>query len=78
MLECLSTLKRGFRQVFGTTVFGYLHHYRLEQARQLLEAGDMNITETAHAIGFADRSYFAAAFRKKFGLNPSRYLKARD
>ncbi|WP_375475223.1 hypothetical protein [uncultured Nostoc sp.] len=27
------TLKRGFRQIFGTTVFGYLHDYRMEQAR---------------------------------------------
>jgi AraC-like DNA-binding protein len=72
--EC--TLKRGFRQVFSTTVFGYLHHYRLEQARQLLETGDMNITEITHAVGFADRSYFAAAFRKKFGVNPSHYAKS--
>lgn len=72
--EC--TLKRGFRQVFGTTVFGYLHHYRLEQARQLLEAGDLNVTEITRRIGFADRSYFAAAFRKKFGLNPSHYAKS--
>ncbi len=32
--EC--TLKRGFRQIFGNTMFGYLHDYRMEQARQLL------------------------------------------
>ena len=30
------TLKRGFREVFGITAFGYLHNYRLEQARELL------------------------------------------
>jgi AraC-like DNA-binding protein len=57
--EC--TLKRGFRQVFGTTAFGCLHHYRLERARQLLEMGEMNVTEVSRAVGFADRSYFAAA-----------------
>lgn len=72
--EC--TLKRGFRQVFGMTVFGYLHHHRLEQARQLLEAGEMNVAEVARKVGFADRSYFAAAFCKKFGLNPGLYRKA--
>ena len=71
--EC--TLKRGFRQVFGTTVFGYLHHQRLEQARQLLEVGEMNVAEVAQKVGFADRSYFAAAFCKKFGLNPGLYRK---
>lgn len=29
-------LKWGFRQVFGTTVFGYLHEHRMERSRQLL------------------------------------------
>jgi AraC-like DNA-binding protein len=72
---CLSdrTLKQGFRQVFGTTVFGYLHDYRLEQARQLLETGDLNVTEVGQTIGFASRSYFAIAFKKKFGRNPKDY-----
>jgi AraC family transcriptional regulator, transcriptional activator of the genes for pyochelin and ferripyochelin receptors len=67
------TLKRGFRQVFGTTAFGYLHDYRLEQARQLLKTGEMNIAEVSRAVGFTSRSYFAAAFRKQFGLNPKDY-----
>jgi AraC-like DNA-binding protein len=68
------TLKRGFRQVFGTTAFGCLHNHRLEQARQLLEERRLNISEIAQAIGFANRSYFAAAFRKKFGVSPREYL----
>ncbi|MBD1909253.1 MULTISPECIES: AraC family transcriptional regulator [unclassified Leptolyngbya] len=67
------TLKRGFRQVFGTTAFGLLHDYRLEQARQLLESRDCNISEVARSVGFANRSYFANAFRKKFGINPKDY-----
>lgn len=69
--EC--TLKQGFRQVFGTTVFGYLHEYRLEQARQLLANGHMKVSEVMEAVGFADRRYFAAVFRKKFGINPRDY-----
>ncbi|OKH45226.1 AraC family transcriptional regulator [Calothrix sp. HK-06] len=68
------TLKRGFRQCFGTTVFGYLHNYRLEKAQQLLLIGDMSIAEVASCVGFASRSYFATAFRKKFGANPKQYL----
>lgn len=68
------TLKRGFRQVFGTTAFGYLHGYRLEQARQLLEEGHLNVSEVARRIGFVNRSHFAAAFRKKFGFLPKEYL----
>lgn len=30
------TLKKGFRQVFGTSAFGYLHDYRMQQVQQLL------------------------------------------
>ncbi|MBG1240258.1 helix-turn-helix domain-containing protein [Nostoc sp. NZL] len=73
--EC--TLKRGFRLVFGTTAFHYLHNYRLEKAQQLLHTGDMNVVEVSRIVGFASRSYFAAAFRKKFGLNPKEYLTNR-
>jgi AraC-like DNA-binding protein len=69
------TLKKGFREVFGTTAFGYLHDYRLEKARQLLSLGNMKVQDIVHRVGFSDGSYFAAAFRKKFGVNPSFYAK---
>jgi len=63
-------LKRGFRFCFGTTAFGYLHDYRMEQARQLLIDNQMQVNEVARAVGYASRSSFAAAFRKKFGVSP--------
>lgn len=68
------TLKRGFRQVFSTTVFGYVCDRRMEHARHLLLQGDMKVEEVAQAVGYASRSRFAAAFRKKFGANPKAYL----
>lgn len=68
-----NALKRGFRQVFGTTVFGYLHDYRLEQAQRLLASGEMKVAEVAAAIGFESRSYFSISFRKKFGMTPKAY-----
>jgi len=71
-------LKRGFLQVFGKSAFKYLHDYRLEQARQLLVSGEMNVEEVAFRVGFDSRSYFALAFRKKFGLNPKQYYQHRQ
>ena len=70
-------LKQGFRQIFGTTVFGYLHNYRLVQARQLLEKGDVKVGDVMRLVGWSDRKHFAASFRKKFGVNP-RQLKIRS
>ncbi len=67
------TLKQGFRQVFGTTAFGWLHHHRMERAKELLESGRCNVTEAAREVGFSNRGHFAASFRKKFGVNPKTY-----
>ncbi|WNZ22663.1 helix-turn-helix transcriptional regulator [Leptolyngbya sp. NK1-12] len=69
--EC--TLKQGFKQEFGMTVFDYLLDYRLEQAREMLERGAMQVAEVMTAVGLKNRSYFAAAFRQKFGQNPKQY-----
>jgi AraC family transcriptional regulator, transcriptional activator of the genes for pyochelin and ferripyochelin receptors len=44
-------LKRGFRTLFGTTVFGYLHNHRMQKALQLLQEGGMTVAAVASAIG---------------------------
>ena len=66
-------LKRGFRQVFGTTVFGYLYQCRMEKAQQLLENGADSIAQVAQVVGYASPSQFSAAFKRKFGLSPRTY-----
>jgi AraC family transcriptional activator of pyochelin receptor len=63
-------LKRGFRDVYQTTVFGYVRMLRMERARAMLETGDMNVSEVASSTGYACFSHFSAAFRKRFGLAP--------
>lgn len=67
-------LKIGFHEVFDTTVFGCLYEYRMERSRQLLESGNLTVTGVARAVGYANRSHFAAAFKRKFGVNPGIYL----
>ena len=71
------TLKRGFREVFGTTAFGYLHHYRLEQARQLLQERRLNVSEIARAVGFASYTSLSKGFRRKYGISPKQYQTQR-
>lgn len=68
-----STLKRGFHQVFGTTVFGYLRARRMERARTLLERGEVTVLEAATLVGYSNPSNFASAFRRQFGLNPKAF-----
>jgi AraC family transcriptional regulator, transcriptional activator of the genes for pyochelin and ferripyochelin receptors len=71
-------LKRGFREFFGTSAFKYLHDYRLDRAKQLLAQEEMKIEEVALRVGFESRSYFAIAFRKKFGVNPKQYRQSQQ
>ncbi|PIG94144.1 AraC family transcriptional regulator [Gloeocapsopsis sp. IPPAS B-1203] len=66
-------LKLGFRQVFGTTAFGYLHEVRMERSRQLLLENRMSVKEISQAVGYVNQSRFAAAFRKRFGVTPKSY-----
>lgn len=68
-------LQQGFQKLFGTTVFGVLHDYRMDQARQLLEADQMTVGAIANAVGISHRGYFATAFKRKFGSTPREYLK---
>ena len=71
-------LKKGFRQVFGKTVFGYLHEHRMEQSRQFLEEGKMNVKEVSYAVGYMNSHSFSDAFKKQFGVRPITYLNGND
>jgi AraC-like DNA-binding protein len=73
-----TTLKRGFPQVYGDTVFGYVRARRMEKARRLLESGAATVLEAAAHVGYSNPSNFAAAFRQQFGVNPKTFqLRAR-
>ncbi len=63
-------LTAGFRQVFGTSVFGYLQEYRLQQAFELIRSGAMGVTEAAYHVGYTP-AHFSSLFRKRFGMPPS-------
>ncbi len=64
-------LKQGFRQVFGTTVFGYLHDYRMQMALQLLQDGKLSVTQIAETVGCSHLGYFSGSFKRKYGITPS-------
>lgn len=64
-------LNRCFREVYGTTVFGFLRQARLEQARFLLEEKQINVTEAALSVGYSSLSSFIHAFSNHFGIKPS-------
>ncbi|PZD72627.1 Regulatory protein PchR [Acaryochloris thomasi RCC1774] len=66
-------LKQGFRQLFGTTVFGYLQDYRMKQAKQLLEEERLTVAAIATSVGYRNPEAFSTAFRRKFSVSPKAY-----
>lgn len=63
-------LKRGYKEIFGTTIFGHLAETRLEQSRYILQEGKKAISEIAFELGFSSVQHFSTAFKKKFGIPP--------
>ncbi len=76
-MVCLSEykLQAGFKKLLGMTVYAYVIDRRLEKARLLLEQGNVKVSDVALHVGYNELGRFAEKFRKKFGVNPSEYLK---
>jgi len=63
-------IKQGFKVLFGTTTYGLFQRERMERALTLLQTN--SVTETASLLGYSNISHFSSAFRKQFGVLPSR------
>ena len=70
----IKKLKEGFKQIYGDTVFSFLFDYKMEHARRLLESNQFNVNEVGVQIGYSTSSHFIAAFKKKFGTTPKKYV----
>jgi len=68
------TLRRGFQELFGTTVLNYLTNERMKLAEQFLREGNWSVAEVANFVGYSHLGQFAAAFKRKFGIKPSECL----
>ncbi|NMM55018.1 helix-turn-helix transcriptional regulator [Paenibacillus aquistagni] len=68
-------LKKGFRELFGMTIFELVRQKRMEKALWYLEVANLNVGETAVSVGYSNASNFTENFRKHYGCNPSDYLK---
>ncbi|MGF1728648.1 helix-turn-helix transcriptional regulator [Photobacterium kasasachensis] len=61
-------LKKGFKTLYGNSIYAHFQAERMKKARQLLR--DNNVTETAMILGYSNVSHFSAAFRKQFNIQP--------
>ena len=72
------SLQEGFARSYGLPPSAYLRSVRLDRSHHELRAADphsVTVARVAGRWGFPDLSRFAAAYRKKFGENPSATLR---
>lgn len=62
----------GFKQMTGLTVYGHLRNLRMERALELLQDGDMLISQIAKEVGYHGDGHFQKAFASVFGAMPNK------
>jgi len=70
--ECY--LKKGFKELFGTTIFDFYQSQRMEHAKYLLYDKGLSVTEVSSSLGYSSISHFSTAFKKHTGIKPCELL----
>lgn len=70
--ECY--LKKGFKEIFGTTIFDFYQSQRMEHAKYLLYEKGLSVTDVSLILGYSSISHFSTAFKKHTGLKPCELL----
>ncbi|MFT5835670.1 MAG: AraC-like DNA-binding protein [Sulfurimonas sp.] len=70
-----TSLKRIFKKVYKTTIYGYIQKLRLEKANLLLKERSLNIGEIAKEVGYKHQGHFSKLFFENYGIYPKDLLK---
>jgi len=66
-------LAKGFKMIYGDTIFRYHRKMCLQRAATLLLDTDRSINEIALDVGYSNSSNFCYAFKREFGITPLQY-----
>jgi len=74
---CLSPFhfQRLFARTFGETPHDFLTRLRMDQAKQLLGAGHLPVTEVCLEVGYSSLGTFSSRFAALTGQSPSRFRR---
>lgn len=67
------TFTRRFKAATGYSPMEYVQTLRIEEAKQLLEAGGDPTDVVAHQVGYDDPAFFRRLFKRRTGVTPARY-----
>ncbi|MCP1101719.1 AraC-like DNA-binding protein [Aequitasia blattaphilus] len=70
-----TTLREGFKRLYGTTIYNYYRKEKLSNAKMMLEKSGMTISDVSLHCGYRSLSHFSSMFKEEFGITPLRYRK---
>ena len=68
-----STLHKKVKALTGRPISLYIRLLRVQRGKHLLETSQMNVSEVAYDVGFADPQYFSKCFSDEYGRPPSAF-----
>ena len=68
-----TTLKAGFKAMYGLPIASYMKQYRMKQAMRMLRETDESIASIALKVGYESRSKFTEAFKSSAEMLPTEY-----
>jgi AraC family transcriptional activator of pyochelin receptor len=68
-------LKKGFKEQYGTTVFGYIRDLKMRYAAGLLHQS-VPVSDIAFELGYEQAHHFSVAFKQYMGVSPREFKKA--
>ena len=71
-------LKKGFKELYGLTVFQFLKEERLRKAYVLVEHSSESFKEIAKIVGFKNSTHFSREFNIRYGYRPSTLRNTKD
>jgi AraC-like DNA-binding protein len=66
-----------FSALVGQPPLNYLAGWRMQLAAELLRTGDLALSEVAERVGYGSEPAFSKAFKRRVGLGPGAYRRAR-
>jgi AraC-like DNA-binding protein len=69
----LSTFKRRFAMIYGTSPSKWFLDKRMQKAAQMLKVHGLNASEIYQELGYENLSSFIKSFKQVYGMTPKQY-----
>ena len=71
-------LHRKLTALVGKTTSEFIRDVKMTRARELIESGNYNISETVYKVGFKSNSHFSKTFKAVYGVTPSEFARKKS